>query len=38
VLFNYNWLYAKMSALPLNEILGDFEVGWIRNFANFRKY
>jgi hypothetical protein len=25
VLFNYNWLYAKMSALPLNEVLGDFE-------------
>ena len=25
VLFNYNWLYAKMSALPLHEVLGDFE-------------
>jgi len=25
VLFNYRWLYAKMSALPLNEVLGDFE-------------
>ena len=21
----YQWLYAKMSALPLNEVLGDFE-------------
>ena len=25
VLFNYRWLFAKMSALPLNEVLGDFE-------------
>ena len=25
VLFNYRWLFTKMSALPLNEILGDFE-------------
>ena len=25
VLFNYKWLFAKMSALPLNEVLGDFE-------------
>ena len=25
VLFNYRWLYAKMSALPLHEVLGDFE-------------
>ena len=25
VLFNYKWLYAKSSALPLNEILSDFE-------------
>ena len=23
--FIYQWLYAKMSALPLNEVLGDFE-------------
>ena len=25
VLFNYKWLYAKMCALPLNEVLSDFE-------------
>ena len=25
VLFNYKWLYAKSSALPLNELLSDFE-------------
>ena len=25
MLFNYKWLYAKMSALPLHEVLGDFE-------------
>jgi len=25
VLFNYNWLFAKMCALPLHEVLGDFE-------------
>ena len=25
VLFNYRWLYAKMSALPLHEVLSDFE-------------
>ena len=25
VLFNYKWLYTKMCALPLQEVLGDFE-------------
>ena len=25
VLFNYQWLYAKMSACPLQKVLGDFE-------------
>ena len=25
VLFNYQWLYAKMSACPLQAVLGDFE-------------
>ena len=25
VLFNYRWLFAKMSALPLHEVLGDFD-------------
>ena len=25
VLFNYQWLYAKMCALPLPEVLCDFE-------------
>merc|ERR1719438_664126 len=25
VLFNYQWLYNKMCALPLPEVLGDFE-------------
>ena len=25
VLFNYQWLYHKMCALPLPEVLGDFE-------------
>ena len=25
VLFNYQWLYAKMSACPLNAVLSDFE-------------
>ena len=25
VLFNYKWLYAKSCALPLNELLSDFE-------------
>ena len=25
VLFNYQWLYAKMCAVPLPEVLGDFE-------------
>ncbi len=25
VLFNYQWLYAKMSACPLQAVLSDFE-------------
>ena len=25
LLFSFQWLFAKMSALPLNEVLGDFE-------------
>ena len=25
VLFNYQWLYAKMSACPLQTVLADFE-------------
>ena len=25
VLFNYQWLYAKMSACPLQSVLSDFE-------------
>ena len=29
VLFNYQWLYAKMSACPLQSVLGDFEDAWI---------
>ena len=28
VLFNYQWLYAKMSACPLQAVLGDFEDTW----------
>ena len=28
VLFNYEWIYYKMCACPLQAVLGDFEDAW----------